>query len=123
MRVHTPEAGAAETEPAAASEPQRCVKHPDQFVTDKCYVCSKPICPKCMELFGYVCSPLCKAKAGSHGIDVPVYACQKSVMEARAWRCRRAATSAGTCSGRRKPKASRQRPMSRPCWESWMRTE
>jgi outer membrane protein assembly factor BamB len=86
MRVHTPEAGAAETEPAAASEPQRCVKHPDQFVTDKCYVCSKPICPKCMELFGYVCSPLCKGKADSHGIAVPVYAGQKSVVEARTWR-------------------------------------
>ena len=39
-----------------------------------------------MELFGYVCSPLCKGKAQSHGIDIPVYAGQKSVVEARAWR-------------------------------------
>jgi hypothetical protein len=39
-----------------------------------------------MELFGYVCSPLCKAKAGSHGIKLPVYEFQKSVVEARRWR-------------------------------------
>jgi len=39
-----------------------------------------------MELFGYVCSPLCKAKAQSHGILVPEYAGQKSVREARLWR-------------------------------------
>jgi hypothetical protein len=36
-----------------------------------------------MELFGYVCSPLCRAKAGSHGITVPVYARQKSIIEAK----------------------------------------
>jgi hypothetical protein len=39
-----------------------------------------------MELFGYVCSPLCKAKADSHGLSVPVYALQKSVLEAKLWR-------------------------------------
>jgi hypothetical protein len=39
-----------------------------------------------MELFGYVCSPLCKAKAESHGIKVPVYSGQKSIREARTWR-------------------------------------
>ncbi len=39
-----------------------------------------------MELFGYVCSPLCKAKAESHGIEVPVYAGQKSVVERQHWR-------------------------------------
>jgi len=39
-----------------------------------------------MELFGYVCSPLCKARADSHGISVPVFAGQKSVAEARLWR-------------------------------------
>lgn len=39
-----------------------------------------------MELFGYFCSPLCKAKADSHGLKVPVYALQKSVVEARQWR-------------------------------------
>ena len=39
-----------------------------------------------MELFGYVCSPLCRAKAESNGINVPVFAGQKSVIEAQLWR-------------------------------------
>ena len=39
-----------------------------------------------MELFGYVCSPLCKGKAESQGVAIPVYAGQKSVKEARVWR-------------------------------------
>jgi hypothetical protein len=39
-----------------------------------------------MELFGYLCSPLCKAKAESHGLDIPVFEGQKSVIEARLWR-------------------------------------
>ena len=39
-----------------------------------------------MELFGYVCSPLCRAKAESHGINVPVFAGQRSVIEAQQWR-------------------------------------
>jgi outer membrane protein assembly factor BamB len=50
-----------------------------------------------MELFGYVCSPLCKAKASSHGIEVPVFAGQATVVEARRWRKMAwAAGSAGT---------------------------
>src|SRR4051794_15641493 len=39
-----------------------------------------------MALFGYVCSPLCKNKAETNGIHVPVYALQRDVKEARAWR-------------------------------------
>ena len=39
-----------------------------------------------MELFGYVCSPLCNAKAEAQKIHVPVYAGQKSVAEAQFWR-------------------------------------
>ena len=86
VRIPIPAAFRAEAAPSFPSEPQRCPKHPDQLVTDKCYICSKPLCPKCMELFGYVCSPLCKGKAESRGVAIPVYAGQKSVMEARAWR-------------------------------------
>src|SRR5438445_9131537 len=41
-------------------ESETCSKHWGVPTTGKCYMCSKPICPKCMELFGYVCSPLCK---------------------------------------------------------------
>ena len=96
IRIQTPDAASAETEPEASSEPQRCSKHPDQFVTEKCHVCSRPICPKCMALFGYVCSPLCKGKAETHGLDIPVYAGQKSVVEAQAWR-RTARVTAAIC--------------------------
>jgi len=39
-----------------------------------------------MELFGYVCSPLCKARAASHGIQVPIYQGSKSAAEQRRWR-------------------------------------
>ena len=81
-----PDAAPEEAEPAASEAPQRCLKHPDQFVTGQCCICSKPLCPKCMELFGYVCSPLCRAKAEAGGIEIPVYAGQKSVREARTWR-------------------------------------
>jgi outer membrane protein assembly factor BamB len=38
-----------------------------------------------MELFGYVCSPLCKGKAETRGMHIPVYAGQKSVVEAAYW--------------------------------------
>ena len=65
---------------------EMCPKHPGQATTHRCRVCQKPICPKCMEYFGYVCSPLCKAKAEAQGIAVPVYAGQKSLVESRRWR-------------------------------------
>lgn len=57
-----------------------------QFAVEKCYICGKPICPKCMELFGYVCSPLCKSKAEAQGIEVPVFEGQRDVKEAKSWR-------------------------------------
>jgi hypothetical protein len=73
--------------PAAANDDgQPCPKHKGEFSVQHCFVCRKPICPKCMELFGYVCSPLCRAKANSNGINVPVFAGQKSVREAQQWR-------------------------------------
>ncbi|HYG36665.1 MAG TPA: hypothetical protein VEC99_17860, partial [Clostridia bacterium] len=86
VRIHKPQAAQPEPEPTQAPQAILCLKHPGEVVSEKCRVCSKPICPKCMELFGYVCSPLCKARAESHGIDVPVYEGQKSVVEARQWR-------------------------------------
>jgi outer membrane protein assembly factor BamB len=39
-----------------------------------------------MELFGFFCSVLCKARAEAQKINVPVYAGQKSAVEARFWR-------------------------------------
>jgi len=37
-------------------------------------------------MFGYFCSPLCKAKAEDQGVDVPVYAGQRDVVEGQFWR-------------------------------------
>jgi outer membrane protein assembly factor BamB len=61
-----------------------CARHRER-ATEKCAVCQKPICPKCMEMFGYFCSPLCKGKAEAQHLDVPVYAGQKNVVESRFW--------------------------------------
>ncbi len=79
----TPTATAQQPENADGSV--NCSKHHEPAY-EHCYVCHKPICPKCMELFGYVCSPLCRARADSTGINVPLYAGQKSVREAQQWR-------------------------------------
>ena len=86
MRIRLPEAAKVAPEEAASGARPRCNKHPGQVAAEKCQVCSKPICPKCMALFGCVCSPLCRAKAEAQGLAVPVYAGQKSVREARRWR-------------------------------------
>jgi hypothetical protein len=63
-----------------------CQKHRTMLATEKCAVCGKPICPQCMALFGYFCSPFCKSNAEAQNIDAPVYAGQKSAVEARFWR-------------------------------------
>jgi hypothetical protein len=86
VRIHVPRGVPAEPIPEATEVPQRCVRHPGQPVTGECYICSKPLCPKCMELFGYVCSPLCASRARAQGIAIPEYAGRKSVREARMWR-------------------------------------
>jgi hypothetical protein len=39
-----------------------------------------------MSLFGYVCSPLCRNKADTRGMDIPVYELQKSIIERKRWR-------------------------------------
>ena len=71
---------------AGAEAPQFCLRHGGELCTHRCVVCQKPICPKCMELFGYVCSPLCKSRAEAKKINVPVYEGQKWVVEAQYWR-------------------------------------
>jgi hypothetical protein len=86
LRINAGAAASAAAAEETAAEAPRCTRHAGQTADEHCVVCNKPICPKCMELFGYVCSPLCRAKADSHGIDVPVFAGQKSVAEARLWR-------------------------------------
>src|SRR5580765_2528050 len=71
-------ATAAAAAAPATDAPQVCLKHPGQLTTNRCLVCKKPICPKCMEIFGYVCSALCKGRAETQGIQVPAYAHLKS---------------------------------------------
>lgn len=78
-------AGHAEAAPPDVTDARFCVKHPQVRVTEQCRVCGKPICPKCMELFGYVCSPRCKEKAELQGIAVPRFAGQRDAVERAKW--------------------------------------
>src|SRR5437667_6479326 len=70
LHAHTAAPARSETAPLVSDTPPRCAKHGGQLATEKCFICSKPICPACMELFGYVCSPLCIGKHESPGIDL-----------------------------------------------------
>ena len=74
-------------EPVAEAAPvsEYCPKHRGVLPTEQCAICQKPICHKCMELFGFFCSPLCKNKADLQGIEVPEYAGEKTRVEARFW--------------------------------------
>ena len=78
-------AGQTAATAAVPGAPQLCLRHGGEICTERCVVCQKPICPKCMEHFGFVCSPLCKAKADARKINVPVYEGQKWVVEAQFW--------------------------------------
>jgi hypothetical protein len=78
----------AET-PAEAPRPKSskyCAKHHGALAADKCIICGKPICLKCMEEFGYFCSPYCHNKADLQGIKAPVYAGQKFEIQKNYWR-------------------------------------
>ena len=57
----------ASTAPAPSASAAVCAKHSDQPAIQHCRVCEKPMCPKCMEAFGYVCSAYCKGKAENQG--------------------------------------------------------
>jgi hypothetical protein len=72
--------------PAESTTQTLCLKHPGQSIAHQCMVCGKSMCIKCMELFGYVCSPFCKSRAEARKMHIPQYAGQKSVTEARHWR-------------------------------------
>ena len=71
---------------ATAAALKMCPKHPGQRVTSECVVCHRPICPKCMQLFGYVCSPHCREKAELQGIEIPVFEGQRDVVQRKQWR-------------------------------------
>jgi len=75
--------------PADAAEPPGvvfCAKHSQEPATEKCLICHKPICPQCMALFGYFCSPYCKSKAEAANLKVPAYAGLAWSVQARFWR-------------------------------------
>jgi hypothetical protein len=76
----------SEPTPETAPVSKCCPKHRNVLATEKCAVCHKPICPQCMALFGYFCSPLCKNKADLQGVAAPVYAGQKFQVEKQFWR-------------------------------------
>ena len=76
---------AAAAAQATAPASKFCTKHHER-ATEQCFVCHKPICPKCMQMFGYLCSPLCKAKADAQGMDVPVFEGQRDVADGSFWR-------------------------------------
>ena len=85
LRVSAHAASAAASAPEAAP-PQVCTKHLGQLTTHHCLVCQKPICPQCMQLFGFVCSAFCKARAEGQRMDIPVYAGRRDVAQSREWR-------------------------------------
>ncbi len=85
LRVAAPVHSAGPAEPVDTGAPsvRPCLGHPGQFVSGQCLVCKKPMCPNCMEQFGYVCSVYCQSQAESQGIDVPAYLNQKTVVQSR----------------------------------------
>jgi hypothetical protein len=86
VNVHTAPAARAAPEAVASAAPELCRKHPGQFTIDHCRVCQKPICPQCMEVFGYVCSAFCKNEAEQRAIELPVYENQFGAVAARSTR-------------------------------------
>jgi len=81
--------GVSPSSPPASSAPadntpgiELCARHSNQPVTNRCRVCEKPMCPKCMEIFGFVCSAYCKGNAENQGIDLPRFAGQRALVEA-----------------------------------------
>ena len=82
--AHSPPAPAAAAPAATATEApaaSHCARHQSEPVTETCRVCGKPICLKCMEQFGFVCSVYCRGQANQRHLDIPVYRSQKSVVE------------------------------------------
>jgi hypothetical protein len=58
-----------------------CPRHREEIVVAECAVCRKPICGRCLEQFGYLCSGYCRSQATARGLYVPVYEGHKEVVE------------------------------------------
>ncbi len=66
---------------AVAPAIEMCHRHPRNAATEHCVVCKKPICPECMQSFGFLCSINCRYRADQESIKVPVYKFQRNVVE------------------------------------------
>jgi len=85
-RADPPPSAPEETAPNPPAVAEHCPKHPRELAVHHCVVCGKPMCRQCMNLFGHVCSPFCRAKAEAQNVEVPIFAGQKTVIEAKYWR-------------------------------------
>jgi len=68
-----PQPVAAAPQVASAPPGAMCPKHRTEISVAECFVCKKPICLKCMEQFGYLCSSYCKGQAETKHLNVPIY--------------------------------------------------
>jgi hypothetical protein len=66
---------------AAGAAQEFCAKHRQEPATARCFACEKPICPKCLEQFGYLCSVYCQNQAIQLCLQVPPYAGRKIVVQ------------------------------------------
>jgi hypothetical protein len=82
MRVEVPQTSTAAA-PFATVTVTYCFRHLKSPAVENCRVCGKPICDACMEQYGYACSVYCRQRAGETGVELPVYAKQRAVIEAR----------------------------------------
>ncbi|MFZ0827219.1 MAG: PQQ-binding-like beta-propeller repeat protein [Verrucomicrobiia bacterium] len=82
MRVAVAQPPAAAV-PETAAAATFCFRHLKNPAVETCRVCGKPICEECMEQYGYACSTYCRKRAEETGMDLPVYASQRAVVEAR----------------------------------------
>ena len=82
----TPKSAAAVAAPSAAPAGQFCSRHPRTPVQSHCYVCGKPICMDCMQVFGYLCSATCRYQAEQQRIQVPPCEFKQSVADEKDWR-------------------------------------
>lgn len=85
VRLHT-SSGPPVSVSAVESDARVCARHHGQPAVESCRVCHQPMCAKCMELFGYVCSPRCRQKARFSGLNIPEFSGQRDVVQRRFWR-------------------------------------
>ena len=60
-----------------------CPKHPNETTVNSCLFCKRPICPVCMNKYGYFCSTTCRHQAEQRGMKIPVYEGQESLVRER----------------------------------------